>query len=109
MSPATFFTAFQQGEVDLVPYERLTPADHKVIQSDPVLKNNYLRHFGDFRTDYLLFDTFTAPFNDIKVRKAFAYALDRNAIVNNVYGKVKAMPAHSMLMPGYLLLTQREN
>ena len=101
MSPATFFTAFQQGEVDLVPYERLTPADHKVIQSDPVLKNNYLRHFGDFRTDYLLFDTFTAPFNDIKVRKAFAYALDRDAIVNNVYGKVKAMPAHSMLMPGY--------
>jgi ABC-type transport system substrate-binding protein len=101
MSPATFFTAFQQGEVDTVPYERLTPADFKVIQSDPVLKDNYLRHFGDFRTDYLLFDTYTAPFNDVKVRKAFAYALDRESIVKNVYGEIKAMPAHSMLMPGY--------
>ena len=101
MSPATFFTAFQQGEVDTVPYEYLTPADFKVIESDPGLKDNYLRHFGDFRTDYLLFDTYTAPFNDLNVRKAFAYALDREAIVKNVYGEIKAMPAHSMLMPGY--------
>ncbi len=56
---------------------------------------------GDFRTDYLLFDTYSAPFNDLNVRKAFAYALDREAIVKNVYGEIKAMPAHSMLMPGY--------
>ena len=72
-----------------------------MIESDPGLKDNYLRHFGDFRTDYLLFDTYTAPFNDLNVRKAFAYALDRDAIVKNVYGEIKAMPAHSMLMPGY--------
>ena len=101
MSPATFFTAFQNGDVDTVPYERLTPADFKIIMRNPELRLNYFRHFGDFRTDYLLFDTYTAPFNDIKVRKAFAYALDRESIVENVYGSIKAMPAHSMLMPGY--------
>ena len=89
MSPATFLPHFSK-EVDLVPYERLTPADHKVIQSDPVLKNNYLRHFGDFRTDYLLFDTFTAPFNDIRVRKAFAYALDRKRL--STMSMVKSKP-----------------
>ncbi|UCH26270.1 MAG: peptide ABC transporter substrate-binding protein [Trueperaceae bacterium] len=102
MSPATYFAAFQNGEIDRVPYERLTPADFAIIESDPVLSANYLRHFGDFRTDYLLFDTFNPPFDDLNVRKAFAMAVDRESIVANVFGgEIKAMPAHSMLMPGY--------
>ena len=101
MDPSTYFTAFQNNEIDTVDYERLTPADFEIIQSDPVLKDNYLRHFGDFRTDYLLFDTFTAPFNDLNVRKAFAHAVDRESIVKNVYGEIKAMPAYAMLMPGF--------
>lgn len=101
MAPDTFFAAFQNGEIDRVPYEYLTPADFEIIQSDPVLSENYLRHFGDFRTDYLLFDTFNPPFNDLNVRKAFAYAVDRDSIVKNVYGEIKAMPAHSLLMPGF--------
>jgi ABC-type transport system substrate-binding protein len=101
MAPDTFFAAFQNGEIDRVPYEQLSPADFEIIQSDPALSENYLRHFGDFRTDYLLFDTFNPPFNDLNVRKAFAYAVDREAIVKNVYGEIKAMPAHSLLMPGF--------
>jgi ABC-type transport system substrate-binding protein len=101
MAPDTFFAAFQNGEIDRVPYEYLTPADFEIIKSDPVLSENYLRHFGDFRTDYLLFDTFNPPFNDLNVRKAFAYAVDRDSIVKNVYGEIKAMPAHSLLMPGF--------
>ena len=101
MAPSTFFAAFQNGEIDRVPYEALTPADFEIIQSDPVLKDNYLRHFGDFRTDYLLFDTYNPPFNDLNVRKAFAYAVDRDSIATNVYGEIKAMPAHSLLMPGF--------
>jgi ABC-type transport system substrate-binding protein len=101
MAPDTFFAAFQNGEIDRVPYEQLSPADFSIIESDPVLSENYLRHFGDFRTDYLLFDTTNPPFNDLNVRKAFAYAVDRDAIVKNVYGEIKAMPAHSLLMPGF--------
>ena len=38
----------------------------------------------DFRTDYLLFDTYNPPFNDLNVRKAFAKAVDRESIVTNV-------------------------
>ena len=102
MSPATFFVSFLNNEIDTVPYEQLTTADFATIQSDPVLLDNYLRHFGDFRTDYLLFDTFNPPFDDLNVRKAFAHAINREAIVAGVYGgEIKAMPAHSMLMPGY--------
>ncbi len=62
---------------------------------------NYLRHYGDFRTDYILFDTFTPPFDNLDVRRAFAHAVDRQAIVAGVHGSIKAQPAHSMLMPGF--------
>jgi peptide/nickel transport system substrate-binding protein/oligopeptide transport system substrate-binding protein len=101
MDPNTAFTAFQKGEVDDVDYQALTPADLELVLNDPVLKDNYLRHFGDFRTDYLLFDTFNPPFDNLDVRKAFAHAVDRESIVTNVYGDVKAMPAYAMLMPGF--------
>lgn len=98
---STAFVSFQNREIDRVGYEWLTPADFEIIQSDPELSANYLRHFGDFRTDYLLFDTYNPPFNDLNVRKAFSYAVDRDAIAQNVYGEIKAMAAHSFLMPGY--------
>lgn len=101
MSPATYFLAFQRGEVDLVGHEELTPADFATIETDPQLSSNYLRHYGDFRTDYILFDTHTPPFNDLNVRRAFAHAVDREAIVAGVYSPIKAVPAHSMLMPGF--------
>ncbi|MBT7858721.1 MAG: peptide ABC transporter substrate-binding protein [Gemmatimonadetes bacterium] len=101
MSPATFFLSYQRGEIDLVGHEQLTPADFATIEAQPTLRANYLRHYGDFRTDYILFDTFTAPFDNLDVRRAFAHAVDRDAIVAGVYGRIKAMPAHSMLMPGF--------
>jgi peptide/nickel transport system substrate-binding protein/oligopeptide transport system substrate-binding protein len=98
---STGFASFQNNEIDRIGYEWLTPADFEIIQADPELSANYLRHFGDFRTDYLLFDTYNPPFNDLNVRKAFNYAVDREAIVTNVYGDIKALPAHAFLMPGY--------
>jgi ABC-type transport system substrate-binding protein len=101
MSSATYFAAFQKGDIDHVGYEALTPANFETILADPVMSKNYLRHYGDFRTDYLVMDTFNPPFNDVKVRKAFANAIDRDSIVKNVYGEIKAEPAHSFLMPGF--------
>jgi peptide/nickel transport system substrate-binding protein/oligopeptide transport system substrate-binding protein len=101
MSTATAFAAFQNDEIYTMTYEWLTPADFETVLNDPVLSANYLRHYGDFRTDYLLFDTYNPPFNDLNVRKAFAHAVDRESIVKNVYGEMKAMPAYSMLMPGF--------
>jgi len=101
MDVSTEFAAFQNGDVVQVAYESLTPADFDLVMSDPVLSENYLRHFGDFRTDYLLFDTFNPPFNDINVRKAFAHAVDRESIVQNIMGEVKGSPAYAFLMPGF--------
>ncbi len=101
MAPETMFLSFENGDIDQVGADLLTPADFELIQADPALSENYLRHFGDFRTDYLMFDTFNPPFDNLDVRKAFAHAVDRDAIVKNIFTEIKAMPAHSMLMPGF--------
>ncbi len=68
-----------------------------------MLLENYLPNPGDFRTDYLLFDTFSEPFDDRNVRLAFAKAVDRESIVENVINAEfqLAVPAYSFLAPGF--------
>ena len=100
-SSASQFVAFQNHEIQYVNYDWLSPADFEVINNDPVLSENYFPTPGDFRTDYLGFDTFTPPFDDVLVRRAFAKALDRESIVANVIGPRFGIPAHSMLAPGF--------
>ncbi len=97
----TAFPGYQNHELDYVAHFWLVPEHYEAIESAPLLSENYLRHYGDFRTVYLFFDTNTAPFDDINVRKAFAHAIDREAIVQKHFGELKAMPAYSMLMPGF--------
>ena len=100
LSPATYFIAYLNNEVDTLNFNDLSPADFATIQRDPELQANYLRP-GLVGTDYVFFDVHSPPFDDINVRKAFAHAIDREAIVKGVYGEIKATPAHSMLMPGF--------
>jgi peptide/nickel transport system substrate-binding protein/oligopeptide transport system substrate-binding protein len=95
------FLAYQDHQVDQVAYEWITPADFAVIDADPVLDENYRQHMGDFRTDYLLMDTFNPPFDDVNVRMAFAKALDRESIVENVIGARYGIAAYAFLAPGF--------
>jgi peptide/nickel transport system substrate-binding protein len=75
--------AFQSGQIDQ-------------IDSDPAvaaaLGTNYRQQrSGYLKFDGLTFDTTKAPFNDVAVRQAVAWALDRSAIVQTVYsGKATA-------------------
>lgn len=95
------FLAFQDHQIDRVNYGLLSPADFEVIRNDDVLSANYFPNAGDFRTDYLLMDTFNPPFDDVNVRLAFAKAVDREAIVENVVSEGSAIPAYSFLAPGF--------
>ncbi|MCC6801409.1 MAG: peptide ABC transporter substrate-binding protein [Anaerolineae bacterium] len=97
------FLAFQDHTIDRVGYEFLAPADFEVIKANPELLDNYLPNPGDFRTDYLLMDTFTPPFDNHDVRLAFAKAVDRESIVANVINASwnLAVPAYSFLAPGF--------
>lgn len=95
------FLAFQDHQIDQVGQPLLSPADFEVIFNDEVMSQNYRQHGGDFRTDYLLFDTFSPPFDNLNVRLAFAKALDRESIVENVIGTTVGIPAYSFLAPGF--------
>jgi peptide/nickel transport system substrate-binding protein/oligopeptide transport system substrate-binding protein len=95
------FTAFQAHTIERVNYQNLTSADFKVINADKTLSANYHPNFGDFRNDYLFFDSYNAPFNDVNVRLAFAKAVDRASIVKDVIGSQLAIPAPSFLAPGF--------
>ncbi len=101
LAPGTEFPAYQAGAIDNIRYDFLSAADFELIFADLVMSANYLLSFGDFRTDYLLWDTFNPPFDSLDVRKAFAKAINRASIANNVFGANRAIPAHSMLMPGF--------
>jgi oligopeptide transport system substrate-binding protein len=94
------FDAFLADEVDWVngPF---APADQERLVKDPKLFAQRGVSQGDFRTDYLFFDYQSAPFNNVKVRQAFAHAIDRDAIIKNIIGDSAAMAAYGMLMPGF--------
>jgi peptide/nickel transport system substrate-binding protein/oligopeptide transport system substrate-binding protein len=101
--PNGSFLAFQNHDIDRVNYANLAPADYKVITGDKTLLDNYRPNMGDFRTDYLLMDTFNPPFDKKEVRLAFAKALDRESIVSKVINAnfQLGMPAYSFLAPGF--------
>ncbi len=96
--PATEFQAYQNNEVDFA--QNFTPPDLKLIVTDPQLSSEYHSDFGNFQTYYLGFNSLVRPFNDIRVRQAFAKAIDRDAILKNVIGR-QGTAAYSLLMPGF--------
>lgn len=95
---ATEFRAYQNNEIDMA--QTFTPADIALISADPALNAEYHPSFGDFRTYYLGFNTYAPPFDNLKVRQAFAKAIDRDSIIKNVIGR-QGIAAYSFLMPGF--------
>ncbi|WP_139490402.1 peptide ABC transporter substrate-binding protein [Brevibacillus dissolubilis] len=53
-------------------------------------------------TYWYTFNTKAAPFNNVKIRKAFAYAIDRKAIVDNIVQQ-GGQPAYGILPPSMAL------
>jgi hypothetical protein len=79
----------------------LTPADLEVIDADPVLVENYFPTSGRLPHRLSGLRYVHPPFDNVNVRLAFAKALDRESIVNNVIGPRFGIPAYSMLAPGF--------
>lgn len=69
------------------------------VKSDPYLRSQ-LHEFVDYITMYLTMDTYHSVFKDVRVRRAFAHAIDRNALMKSVLRDI-AVPASSMLAPGF--------
>ena len=92
----TYFTMYQNDEIDYMQYP--APAELQIAQAE--FPEQIYSAVGDFRTFYLFFDVTTAPFDDIRVRQAFAHAVDRDTIKTQILGPA-GVPAFSWLAPGF--------
>jgi oligopeptide transport system substrate-binding protein len=85
--------AFGKGQLDLV---NISSADAGWIAYDRQL-GTHLHQAAALNVQYFGFDTAVAPFNDARVRRAFALALDRPRLVELAAGS--AQQAASSLVP----------
>lgn len=92
--PEVGFPAFMAGEAD---WTSLNTGQVPVVTKrfpDAIRKD------AVFAVYYLAFDTDKAPFNNVDVRKAFWYAINRDELTSTVLKDV-AVPARSILAPSY--------
>jgi oligopeptide transport system substrate-binding protein len=86
---------YENNELDLT---SLQTADLKRLQSDPRSTRDVFRYpFPG--TWYLLPQVTKPPFDNVKVRRAVAHAIDRANVVKVAQGF--AVPAHAMIPPGF--------
>ena len=88
--------AYENNEVDV---ENVDINDLDRIERHPLLSGELVRSPGR-TTWYLFFKVGEPPFNDVRVREAFARALDRDAICRIVL-RGTAAPAYSMMPPDF--------
>ncbi len=89
---------FQTGEIDTF---NPTGVDIKIASKSAKLKQLHLyTNPNDFEIFYTFFDCSQPPFDNVKVRQAFAHSVNRDAIIGALFGDL-ALPAYGYLMPGY--------
>jgi len=93
----TFWLAYQEDEIDWLLAAQKSTIDQ--IMADPELQKQVIS-YPYFQTYYLFFDTWNPPFDNLKVRQAFAHAIDRDALINGPLLN-SASPAHTMNPTGF--------
>jgi ABC-type oligopeptide transport system substrate-binding subunit len=86
---------YENSEVDM---SALQAADLKRLQGDPKTAKDVFRYPYP-GTWYLIPQVTKAPFDNPKVRKAVAHAVDREAVAKVAQGF--SIPAHCMIPPGF--------
>ena len=90
-------SAYTADEVDMILLSGQASLGR--VKSDPVLSRE-LHSMVNFVTFYLTMDTYNPPFNDLRVRQAFAHSVDRVALMDSALRDV-GVAAYSMLPPGF--------
>jgi ABC-type transport system substrate-binding protein len=98
---ADYLPLLETGVVDYNETQALSRTDLAVAKSAPKLsKVTPATNPQDFRVYYVFFKTKAAPFNNLKVRQAFAHSVNRAQIINALLPGL-ATPAYGYLMDGY--------
>ena len=98
-TPATALLAYQNGELDA---DDIDTAQYGQVKDDPTLKQQLIQMINP-STFWISLDTADPPFNNLKVRQAFAYAMNRDQYIQQVNDGT-GEPAGSLLyngIPGY--------
>ncbi|WP_119680110.1 ABC transporter substrate-binding protein [Indioceanicola profundi] len=77
---AVRYAKLQRGECHLMPYPN--PPDLAAMKADPAI--NLLQQEG-LNIGYMALNTQKKPFDDVRVRRAINMAIDRQAIIDNVF------------------------
>lgn len=86
LDPSVRYFKLRANECQLIAYPN--PADLQRIERDP---NITLQVWDGFNIGYLAFNTDKTPFQDVRVRQALTYAIDKANIIDVVYaGTAKA-------------------
>ena len=86
---------YRAGEIDI--NERWPLTEYKWLKSNIP---NEARKFTYLAVGYWTFNTTKKPFNDLRVRKAVAEAIDRRVIERDIFFSAYGKEATSMLPPG---------
>jgi ABC-type transport system substrate-binding protein len=91
----------QTGAIDMNLQQPLAKTDLEIAAKTPGLNKLTVKvNPQDFRIYYVFFQCTKPPFNNMKVRQAFAHSVDRNSIIKALLSPL-AIPAYGYLMPGY--------
>jgi YVTN family beta-propeller protein len=95
-TPQAAVTAVEQGRADWF-YGQIPAAQYQQLElQDPA----QLHSNPQFAVEFLAFNTHLAPFNDVRVRQALNYAINRSEIVRLYGGPSFATPTCQPIMPG---------
>lgn len=93
--PNAEYSGYLTGELDMT---RVAPGNERSVLSDEKLKPELLR-YPELTTFAFQFNVTKPPFDNVRVRKAFSMAIDRDAFIDKVRSGV-GRPAYSWIPPG---------
>src|SRR5581483_11503474 len=101
--PAATLAAYKNGEIDTIGGVQLSAADVNAIRSDPAYKDQTVE-YTELSVYGMRFNVSKKPLDNVKVRQAISYAIDRKTLVDKVLAG-QGEPATSLIppgMPGYV-------
>jgi peptide/nickel transport system substrate-binding protein len=93
---AALAAAVESGQVD-VGYRSFSPEDIKRLASGGKVQVTKSEQFPSVR--YLVFNVTAKPFDNVKIRRAISYAVNRDRIVSDVFGGLN-QALYTMVPPG---------